>query len=161
MPNKSEINIENKIMEQGLSGKVKMKPRWYFILGSVLSFAGLTGMIVGAVFLTNLTLFLIRKQGPGTGRINMMLESFPLWVPLLAVAFVILGILVLKRYDFSYKKNFPLVAGTLVAAIILSALIINLSGLNDIWSKRGPMRRLYNVNQTDGARIQHIPRYSR
>ncbi|HBY09703.1 TPA: hypothetical protein DEG20_00370 [candidate division WWE3 bacterium] len=91
----------------------------------------------------------------------MMLESFPLWVPLLAVAFVILGILVLKRYDFSYKKNFPLVAGTLVAAIILSALIINLSGLNDIWSKRGPMRRLYNVNQTDGARIQHIPRYSR
>ena len=161
MPNKSEINIENKIMEQVLSGKVKMKPRWYFILGSVLSFVGLTGMIVGAVFLTNLTLFLIRKQGPGTGRINMMLESFPLWVPLLAVAFVILGILVLKRYDFSYKKNFPLVAGTLVAAIILSALIINLSGLNDIWSKRGPMRRLYNVNQTDGARIQHIPRYSR
>src|SRR3989339_821244 len=114
MPNKSEINIENKIIE----------------------------------------------QGPGTGRINMMLESFPLWVPLLAVAFVILGILVLKRYDFSYKKNFPLVAGTLVAAIILSALIINLSGLNDIWSKRGPMRRLYNVNQKDGARIQHIPRYS-
>jgi len=159
MSNKREINIENKIMEQVLSGKVRMKPRWYFILGSVLSFAGLTGMIIGAVFLTNLTLFLIRKQGPGTGRINMMLESFPLWVPLLALAFVILGILVLKRYDFSYKKNFPFVAGTLVAAIILSALIINLSGLNDIWSKRGPIRRFYNINQTDGVGTQHTPRY--
>lgn len=140
---KQKRNIENKIMNKVLSGEVKMKPKWYFVLGSIISFTGLVGMIIGAIFLTNLTLFFIRKQGPGTGRINMMLDSFPLWIPLLAVAFIILGIWMLKKYDFSYKKNFIIVAVTVVIAIILSALIINLLGLNEIWAKREPMRRFY------------------
>jgi len=140
---KQKRNIENKIMDKVLSGEVKMKPKWYFVLGSIISFAGLVGMIIGAVFLTNLTFFFIRKQGPGTGRINMMLESFPLWIPLLAIALVILGIWMIKKYDFSYKKNFIVVAITVVTAIILSALIIDLLGLNEIWAKRGPMRRFY------------------
>lgn len=160
MSSKNKINIENKIMEKVLSGEVKMKPRWYFILGSILSFTGLVGLIIGSVFLTNLTLFLIRKQGPGTGRINMMLDSFPVWIPLLAILFIVLGIWMLKRYDFSYKKNFPKLIITLVIAIILSALTINLLGLNEIWSKRGPMRRFYNRDDTSRFVPQHRPAYS-
>lgn len=140
---KQKRNIENKIMDKVLSGELKMKPKWYFVLGSITSFVGLVGMIIGAIFLTNLTFFFIRKQGPGTGRINIMLESFPLWIPLLAVALVILGIWMLKKYDFSYKKNFVVVAITVVTAIILSALIIDYLGLNEQWAKRGPMRRIY------------------
>lgn len=157
MSNKNKTNIENKIMEKVLSGKVKMKPRWYFILGSVLSFAGLVGLMIGSVFLTNLTLFLIRKQGPGTGRINIMLESFPLWVPLLAVTFITLGIWMLKRYEFSYKRNFFVIVIALVFAIMLSAQIINLLELNEIWSKRGPMRRFYTVDRTYKVKSQHRP----
>lgn len=140
---KQKNNLENKIMDKVLSGEVKMKPKWYFIMGSITSFVGLVGMIIGAIFLTNLTFFFIRKQGPGTGRINVMLDSFPLWVPILAIALVILGIWMLKKYDFSYKKNFMVVVLTVVTAILLSGLIIDFLGLNEIWSKRGPMKRFY------------------
>lgn len=158
---KQKRNIENKIMDKVLSGEVKMKPKWYFILGSITSFVGLVGMIIGAIFLTNLTFFFIKKQGPGTARINMMLESFPLWVPILAVAFIILGIWMLKKYDFSYKKNFIVVAVTVVTAIILSALIIDLLGLNEIWAKRGPMRRLYMEDSYYRLEPRHRPLNSR
>ncbi len=144
----NELNLENKIMDKVISGEVKMKPRLYFILGSALSFAGIVGLMVGAVFFTNLTLFLVRKQGPGTGRLIQMFEAFPLWVPLMALFFVILGFFLLKRYDFSYKKNFKVIAVTLLVAVLLSAKIIDSLGLNEIWSKRGPMRRFYSKDQT-------------
>ena len=154
---KQKSNIENKIMDKVLSGEVKMKPKWYFVLGSITSFIGLVGLIIGAIFLTNLTFFFIRKQGPGTGRINMMLESFPLWVPILAIALVILGIWMLKKYDFSYKKNFIVVIVTMVTAVILSALIIDLLGLNEIWAKRGPMRRFYMEDSNYRVEPLHRP----
>ena len=48
---KQKNNIENKIMDKVLSGEVKMKPKWYFVLGSITSFVGLVGMIIGAIFL--------------------------------------------------------------------------------------------------------------
>lgn len=154
---KQKRNIENKIMDKVLSGEVKMKPKWYFVLGSLASFVGLVGMIIGAIFLTNLTFFFIKKQGPGTARINMMLESFPLWVPILAVAFIILGIWMLKKYDFSYKKNFIVVAITVVTAIILSALLIDYLGLNEQWAKRGPMRRFYMEDSNYRVQPLHRP----
>lgn len=147
MPNKNEIDLENEIMKKVLSGKVNMKPKWYFVLGSILSFTGLVGTFIGTTFLANLVLFLIRKQGPGTGRLIQMLESFPIWVPLLAILFMGLGIWLLKKYDFSYKHNFMTLVIVLVVAIILSAIIINALGLNEIWSKKGPMKRLYTTGQ--------------
>ncbi len=131
-------------MGKVLSGEVKMKPRWYFLLGSTLSFIGMVGLIIGAVFLTNLTMFLLRKHGTGTGRLIQMYDSFPMWIPLLAVVSILIGIWVLKKYDFSYKQNFLTLAVALVIAIVVSAKIIDASGLNDIWAKRGPMKRFYS-----------------
>lgn len=158
MSYKNEINLENKIMNKVLSGEVKMKPRLYFIMGSVLSFVGLVGLIIGSVFFTNLTLFLIRKQGPGTGRLIQMFESFPLWVPFLALVFLILGIVILKKFDFSYKRNPLIIVITLFIAVLLSAMIIDSMGLNEIWSKKGPMRRLYMEKQQLPLEL-HQPRY--
>ncbi|MBW6441390.1 hypothetical protein K0B04_00575 [Patescibacteria group bacterium] len=136
-------------MDKILSGEVKMKPKWYFVLGSILSYIGLTGSIIGAIFFTNLTLFLIRKRGPGTGRIYMMLQSFPIWIPIVALGLFLVGIWLLKKYDFSYKKNFILIIITLLTAIFLSAQIINVLGLNEIWSRRGPMKNFYNEKHSD------------
>ncbi len=155
---KNEINLENKIMDKVLSGEVKMKPRIYFILGSILSFVGLVGLIIGSVFFTNLTLFLIRKQGPGTGRLIQMFESFPLWIPFLALAFLILGIVLLKKFDFSYKSNPLVIVLTLFIAVLLSATIIDSLGLNEIWSKRGPMRGFYMREHQPPLDLQS-PRY--
>lgn len=147
MSNQTEVKIKDVVMNKVLSGKVKMKPRWYFVAGSVLSFAGLVGLIVGAVFLTNLTIFLVRKQGPGTGKILSMLESFPLWIPFLALVFVVVGIVLLKKYDFSYKNNFGLIVAVLIIAIILSTKLIDYLGFDKIWEKRGPRFLNNSFNQ--------------
>ena len=123
---------------------ITMKPRWYFVVGSVSMVAGVAGLTIGAVFLINLMFFLLRQHGPnGQWRLEQMLGSFPLWIPLLAVGGIGLGVRMLKKFDFSYKKNFFFVVIGFVSAIVLAAYLIDVIGINDRWSRQGPMRRFY------------------
>lgn len=131
-------------MKEIESGRIVMKPRWYFVAGTVLSTVGLVSLIILATFLTNLTFFLLKKHGPnGQWRLQQIIDSFPLWVPILAVAGIASGIWMLKKYDFSYKKNFLMIIMMFVVSIVLTAFLLDYTGLNDIWMKRGPMQRLY------------------
>jgi len=138
--NKLEATVMNKIS----SGHITMRPRWYFVLGSILMGLGLVAASIGTIFLINLNFFLLRQHGPmGELKLQLMLESFPWWVPLLAISGIAAGVLLLKKYDFSYKKNFAPIASIFIIAIILSAFLIDLTGINDTWFRQGPMKRLY------------------
>ncbi len=136
------INIEQTVMSEILSGRVRMKPKWYFVAGSILSVLGLAGLVVTAVFCLNLLLFLIRKRGPGFHRLELMLDSFPLWVPLLAIASIGGGIIMLKRFDFSYKKSYKTVVLGFILSVLFAAYAIDVSGLSELWFKRGPAKYL-------------------
>lgn len=137
-------NFEGVVMQKILSGEVKMKPRIFFIIGSILMFASIVGLIIASVFLMAVTFFLLRSHGVGSQwRLKQMIESFPLWIPAFGMIGTILGVLFLRKYDFSYKKNFVLIVIGFIASILVSAWVIDKSGLNDIWLKRGPMRRFY------------------
>jgi hypothetical protein len=143
-PKITPIDFEKNVMAKVKSDEISMKPRWYFVLGSISLFAGLIGASVGAIFLTNLTLFLLHQHGPmGNWRLQTMLSSFPLWVPVLAIFGTIFGIWMLRKYDFSYKKNFWLVVIGFIFSILLAASVMDYLGLNNILSRQGPMRRFY------------------
>lgn len=135
--------MQKVVMEKIESGRVKMKPKWYFVIGSAFMALGFISFTVAAVFLTNLTVFLIRKRGPGIGRLNIMLDNFPLWIPVLAVLGIVLGIWFLKKYDFSYKKNFWLIIAGFIVSILLAAFVMDNLGLNETWSRGRMMRRFY------------------
>ncbi len=101
--NITPANFEKTIMAKVKSNEISMKPRWYFVLGSLLMVAGLAGFSVVAVFLTNLTLFLLRQHGPmGQWRLQILLSSFPLWVPVLAIAGIVFGI---GHENFNKRKR--------------------------------------------------------
>jgi len=141
---KNQLKLEEKVMSQVKTGKIVMKSKWYFAVGSLLLFSGLVSLSVGAIFLINLTIFTLRKRGPVTcWRLQAMIENFPWWVPVLAVIGMILGIRLLKQYDFSYKKNFKLIIVSFILAVVLAGFLIDKLGLNDYWAKRGLMKRFY------------------
>lgn len=143
-PKITKVDFEKTIMAKVKSNEISMKPRWYFVLGSILMMAGLVGFSVGAIFLTNLTLFLLRRHGPmAQWRLQAILSSFPFWIPILALVGIVLGIIMLKKYDFSYKKNFWFIIAGFIVSIIFAAFVLDFLGLNDLWSRQGPMRRFY------------------
>ena len=107
MPKKHKItkskNIESSVMAKITSNEVAMKPKWYFVVGTVLGLTGLISTTIVAVFLTNLTMFLLKQHGPnGPWRLQQIIDSFPLWIPILAFAGVIGGIVMLKKYDLGF-----------------------------------------------------------
>lgn len=141
---KKTISLEKNIMAKVKSGQIIMKPRWYFVMGSLLMIAGLISFSIGAIFLTNLSFFLLRQHGPMEDfRLQLMLDNFSWWIPPLAIIGILGGVWLLKKYDFSYKKNFGLIVVGFVLSILAAAFIIDYSGLNDFWSHQGPMRGFY------------------
>ncbi len=152
----AKIDFQKKVMSQVSSGQIKMKPKWYFVLVSILMTVGLTGVITAAIFFINLNLFLIRRHGPMLQwRLDLIFNSFPLWIPLLAVLAVVVSIKLLKKYDFSYKTNFVFLTISFVLAIFASGWLIDALGFNEIWSQTRPMRRFYQrLELNDG---QFVP----
>ena len=138
---KKQINITDNIMNQIREGRVKMRPKAYFVFGSLLVLGGLVASVVTSVFLVSLTRFALRSHGPmGQYRFEQLLSSFPWWVPILAIVGLVIGIWFLHRYDFSYKRNFWVVIIGFVAAILIAGWVIDMIGLDEVWLRQGPMR---------------------
>ena len=143
-------NITNNIMDQIHEEKIKMKPRFYFITGSILTFLGLVSSVVISVFLVGLIRFSMRSHGPmASYRLDQILSVFPWWAPVLAVVGLIAGIWLLRKYDFSFKVNFKIAIIGFILAIIVGGLIIDSIGLNDVLIRRGPMQGLMRQYMED------------
>jgi nicotinamide riboside transporter PnuC len=138
-----KTDFEKEVMTKIKRGEITMKPKWFFVVGSLMAGAGLVGASIGAIFLVNLTLFILRKRGPGIMRLELMLTSFPWWIPLLAIIGIVAGIWLLKKYDFSYKKNFLLIIAVFISSIAIAAWFIDYLGLNETWSRHSPTRKFY------------------
>jgi len=157
MSKTKKVDLNQEIMTKVKAGKITMKPKWYFVLGSGLLFVSLVILIVLSVFLFNLTVYILRSQGPiRLWRVEMLLSQLPLWIPILAVLALWGGIKLLKKYDFSYKKNFLLIIIGLVLAIILAAFAIDNFGLNEFFARKEPMRRFYQ--QLEDGNPRRSPR---
>ncbi len=123
---------------------ITMKPRWYFIVGSIAMVLGIVGLSIVSIFFVNIIVFSLRTHGPmGAVRYQQLLSSFPWWAPMLVVIGLGFGIWMLKKYDFSYRKNFLLVILGFIAAIIISGILIDYLGINTFLSHQGKMKRLY------------------
>ncbi len=134
-------NITENIMNQINRDKLKMRPKVYFMLGSILTFIGLVATVIISTFSVGLVSFSLRSHGPMSSyKFDQILSSFPWWTLIVAIIGLALGIWLISKYDFSYKMKPWLVILGFILAIIVAGYIIDFIGLNDILSRRGPMR---------------------
>ena len=125
-------------------GQAKMRPRWHFVLGSLAMIGGLTGLAILAVFTVSVVSFSLRAHGPmGDIRYEQLISTFPWGAVMVAIVGMTVGIWLLKKYDFAYKKNFSLIVVCVLAAILFAGWLINYTGLDSSWMKRGPMKQFY------------------
>lgn len=135
--------LEKNVLEMIQYKKIEMKPKWYFWLGSALMFVSVLGLSMAVIFLLSLQAFFLRKNGPFSDlRFQLILQSFPWWLPLLAIGGVILALWLMKKYDFSYQKNFGAIALAFVLTLMLAGVLLDKLGLNDFLS-RGKFGRYY------------------
>ena len=141
---KHQIDITKKVMSRIKTEQIKMKPKWYFWLGSFSILIAIVGLAIVSIFLISLVSFSLRSHGPmGTIRYQQIISNFPWWAPIIVVIGLVAGIILLKKYDFSYKKNFLVIIILFISAILLTGILVNTLGLDNLWIKRSPMRRFY------------------
>lgn len=149
---KQEINITEDVMSKIKSGRIKMKSRGHFLLGSIVTIIGFTFLITTLLFLFNLIIFSLRAHGPmGSIRYEQLISNFPWWAPTIAILGIGLGIFILKKFDFSYKKNFITIVVGFILAMIFAGWFIDYLGFNNLM-KKGPMRGLYQHQGIGGMR---------
>lgn len=114
------------------------------MLWSLAMTSGLVGIIILSTFLVSLISFSLRTHGPlGAMRFEQLISTFPWGAVVTVIISMGLGVWLMKKYDFSYKKNFPLIVIGFVLAIILAGWLINYTGLDRVWMRKGPMREFY------------------
>lgn len=132
-------------MGQINQGEIKMKPKTYFIIGSILTFVGLISSIIVSIFLFGLMRFSLRTHGPmGDYRFDQIISNFPWWTMLLAIGGLFVGILLIRKYDFSYKKNPWIIMLGFILAIFVAGWLIDIAGFNDTLLRRGPVKGMMN-----------------
>ena len=134
-----------------------MKPKWYFILGSIITFIGLVSTVVVSTFSIGLIRFSLRSHGPmAEYKFDQIMANFPWWTLVLAILGLILGIWLIRKYDFSYKIKPWLIITGFILAIIIGGYIIDITGVNDAISRQGPMRGMMR-NYIIDNNIQQSP----
>jgi hypothetical protein len=135
-------DIKENVMNQIHLGKAKMKPKIYFIIGSILTFLGSISAFLVSIFLIGLIRFSLRTHwGLGSQyKLNEMLSNFPWWIIMFAIISLTIGVCLIRKYDFSYKiKPWIIIAG-FILAIVVTGWMVDVIGLNDNLFRRGPMK---------------------
>lgn len=136
---------------------IKMRPRWYFVLGSLATFVGLVMSILASVFLLSFIKLSLRGGGKmAEYKMDELLSHFSWWGPVIALTSLLLGIWLLRQYEFSYKKNFALIAAGFVLAIVAASFILDMSGLSEVMLQRGPFRSTVPTEHTSYKQPEHL-----
>ena len=125
MENKNSQKLENKIMSEIKSGKVRLRSKYLFLAEKL----GLESAFVLSVALSilffNLFLFYLKTTDNleylsfGASGIAAFLESFPYLLIISFISFLFLAGYLMMKTDFSYKKPFKYFAVSLIAIVMI------------------------------------------
>jgi len=145
-------DIAFSVMKEITDKKLQIKSPLYFIFGSAMLTIGFVCSILTTVYLINLVLYLLRIYVPfkfldfGLIGIQPFIETFP-WLHLvIAVLAIIIGIELLKQYDFSYHKNFLALVLIILISTVGIGFLLDQVGLNEAIEHEPNLHVIYGQN---------------
>lgn len=137
----NNFGLADKIKEQIRKKALSMRPKSYFVLGAILLGSGLTLAVLIAVFFFSAFIFRLRVHVPfgfleaGPEGTRAFLSLFP-WIPLLlAIVAIAIGIIILRRYDFSYRHAFGGLLIGFAGTLIIIGVVVDVAGFPS-WAQR-------------------------
>lgn len=134
--------IENKVMAKITSGQVKMRPHYYYSLVTVLSFAAVAVLAFALSYLLSLTNLWLRIQ-TATGQawgaqrnLTSLVDNFPWWAILLAIAELVGLILIVKKLGKLYKVKLVYLVTAIVAIALLIGYGLSFTNLPNTFKKQ-------------------------
>ncbi|HEX5429524.1 MAG TPA: hypothetical protein VFX17_00405 [Patescibacteria group bacterium] len=125
MNDPEQNSIKDKILKSIEAGKVQMRPRWHFVLRTILLVIGIVLAVLALLYLISFVIFALHQTGAwfvprfGLGGLMEFLTSFPWLILLLALVFTVILEILVRKYSFGYQK--PLLYTTLAIVVLVAA----------------------------------------
>lgn len=149
-------SAHDQVLDQIQHGQVRMRPRWQFVILTILGVVGLVATAIVTVFLVNLVVYklrLVNADRPlhaAQTELSYLAGSFP-WLAF-GIGLVCLGLFIWlwRRRDFSYRLGWwPLIVVVLLSLVVGIGLAF--TNLNNKLQTFGPTRGFYGrQGQTNG-----------
>jgi len=133
-------DIEKNVMNQIHEGKLKIRSKVYFIIGSIFTFVGVIASIVVSVFSIGLIKFILRSNGILGHKLDRIISIFPWWFLVFSILGIVIGMTLIRKYDFSYKIDFKIAVILVILVVMISGWLIDALGFNDLLARKGLMR---------------------
>ncbi len=129
-------NITDNILDEIKKGDIKMKPKSYFVLQSVLFTAAMALVFLGIVYLVSFIIFSLRVNGAwflpvlGFAGIILLLKSLP-WMLVALCIFLIIVLEIFAEYlSFIYKRPMIYSLVALVVIILVAGFLVERTALH-------------------------------
>ena len=152
-------DIKKTILEKIQSGDVAMRPKWYYVLKSVLLFTGVAIIGVWIVYLVSFVLFAVLNSGAifvpafGLRGLTVFLLALPWLMILLAAVFIIVLEVLVRKYSFGYRKPLLYTVLMILGVATLGTVLVAQTNLHERALERATGHRLPVVG--DVYRIYH------
>lgn len=131
-----EENIQKKVLEVIESGSIKMKPRWHFVLKSGFLVVGLIFLVLFLIYLSSFIVFVLRQSGVlfvptlGFAGVRVFLASAPWLLISLALLFVCLLQIMVKRFAFGYARPLLYSSALVVVVAVVGGVLVEMTPLH-------------------------------
>lgn len=136
-------NIDH-ILESIKKGELKMRPKWHFVLKTVLLILGSVILALSIFYLVSLIIFGLRETGviftPGFGVRGtiLFLRSLPWLLILLVGIFLIILEILVRSYSFTYKTPLIYSAAVIVLIACIGGWVVARTPLHAVIMRRAP-----------------------
>jgi hypothetical protein len=125
MNEEKDTSVRSGVMDAIEKGRIRMRPRWHFVLLSALALVGVLIVFLTLLYVSSLAVFFLRDSGvwfaPSFGMRGWwtLVRGLPWLLILLLILFVLFLQLLVRRYAFVYQK--PLLASVLGILFVIFA----------------------------------------
>ena len=147
--NKVKQKFEEEVMKKIHKGQIRMRPRIYFVLGSVMVgvglvlLVGLSALVTHAFYVRLVVLARMGFENVSLGWCLMWMRFFPWEMLIVAMLMILVGGYLLRKYEFVYKRGLGLVLVVMVLVMVVLTMLMNWFGLDGFVRQKPVLKQLY------------------
>jgi len=144
----SNTNIRDKVLDSIKTGRVTMRPRWHFVLRAAFAIVGAVFLSLTLLYLASFIVFIVHYNGAwyvpafGMRGLRVFLLSLP-WI-LILVALIFVGILevLVRRYTFAYRRPLLYSAAGVMILVMVGGIAVARTPFHQGFMRRAEDRHL-------------------
>lgn len=139
-------NIHDRILESIKKDRVQMRPKWHFILRTLLFGIGVVILFLGSLYLVSFVIFMLRDSGAwfvsafGGHGWYVLLRSMPWFLMSLVLLFILILEILVRRYAFAYRSPFLFSAFAILVLVGAGGYVVSTTSLHgelDTYAQEG------------------------